>query len=131
MNYQTKNRSKYLLLYHVILVCKYRKKVLKKYGEEIKQIMHEIADISDFEIETIEVDEDHVHILVISVPKLSPISIVRRLKQTSTRMIWKKNFNDLSLLFWKERTFWSDGYFISSIGNASESTIRRYIENQG
>lgn len=33
--------------------------------------------------------------------------------------------------FWKERTFWSDGYFISSIGEVSSDTLKHYIENQG
>ncbi|MDR1656311.1 MAG: transposase [Deltaproteobacteria bacterium] len=33
--------------------------------------------------------------------------------------------------FWKERTFWSNGYFVSSIGQASLSTIQEYIRHQG
>ena len=33
--------------------------------------------------------------------------------------------------FWKEHTFWSDGYFVCSIGEASSETVRRYIKNQG
>lgn len=32
----------------------------------------------------------------------------------------------LSKEFWKEKTFWSDGYFASSIGNASKETIEKY-----
>ncbi|WP_193039115.1 transposase, partial [Pseudoalteromonas nigrifaciens] len=28
-------------------------------------------------------------------------------------------------------TFWSDGYFVCSVGNASADTIRKYIQNQG
>ncbi len=32
--------------------------------------------------------------------------------------------------FWKEQTFWSDGYFCCTIGNASQKVIRKYIENQ-
>lgn len=37
----------------------------------------------------------------------------------------------MSRCFWKERTFFSDGYFISSIGNVSQETLKNYIENQG
>jgi putative transposase len=33
--------------------------------------------------------------------------------------------------FWNEKTFWSDGYFACSIGEASPETIRQYILNQG
>ena len=33
--------------------------------------------------------------------------------------------------FYHEKTFWSDGYFCCSIGNACEETIKKYIQNQG
>jgi putative transposase len=33
--------------------------------------------------------------------------------------------------FWKEHTFWRDGYFACSVGNVSEEMLKRYIENQG
>jgi len=33
--------------------------------------------------------------------------------------------------FWYKNTFWSDGAFVTSIGNVSEETVRKYIENQG
>ena len=33
--------------------------------------------------------------------------------------------------FWKEHTFWSDGYFVCSIGEANPNTLRKYIKNQG
>ena len=33
--------------------------------------------------------------------------------------------------FWKENTFWTDGYFVSSVGEASPETIQNYIKNQG
>ena len=32
---------------------------------------------------------------------------------------------------YEEKTFWSDGYFCGTIGNASQETIRQYIESQG
>jgi len=65
-----------------------------------------------------------------TLPKLSPLQIVRRLKQESTYYIWKK-WPQLQKLFWKEKTFWGDGYFCCSIGNASIDTVRKYIESQG
>ena len=42
-NYKSKNHSKFTLKYHIIFVCKYRKKLLIKYGEEIKQIIKDIS----------------------------------------------------------------------------------------
>ena len=87
--YQSKNHSKFLLTYHIIFTCKYRKKLLIKFGEYIKQIMFDISKKYDFEILEMEVDKDHIHLMVSSVPKLSPLQIVRVLKQQSTIEIWK------------------------------------------
>jgi hypothetical protein len=60
--------------------------------------------------------------------------IVSLLKQISTYRIWRlsdKITNFLSKHFWKEKTFWSDGYFACSIGSASIDTIEKYIRIQG
>jgi len=97
----------------------------------MKNILSDIADNSDFDIEVMESDLDHIHFLISYSPKLSLTSIVRRLKQVSTNKIWKLHYNYLIHHFWKERTFWSDGYFVCSIGDANPNTIRKYIENQG
>jgi putative transposase len=75
----------------------------------------------DFEIDLMECgDEDHIHLLISSEPSESPLQIVNRLKQMSTTEIWKLYDAYLHRQFWKEKTFWSDGYFVSSIGNVSE-----------
>jgi len=131
MEYRELNHSKFLLLFHTIFVVKYRKKLLVKLGDEVKSIIMDIAAESDFTIETMEVDVDHIHMLINSVPKLSPLSIVKRLKSMLTHRIWINNSAYLSKHFWKEHTFWSDGYFVASIGNASQETVRQYIESLG
>ena len=33
--------------------------------------------------------------------------------------------------YWAEHTLWSDGYFAASTGDASASTIEKYIASQG
>ena len=38
---------------------------------------------------------------------------------------------ELAKFFWKEKTFWSDGYLSCSIGNVSKEAIEKYIQNQG
>jgi len=110
-----------------------QKKILKEYGDEIKSILEDISIEKDFVINTMEVDGDHIHLLINYNPNQSILSIVRLLKQISTYRIWRQNNNHLRLRkeFWVERTFWSDGYFACSIGNVSENIIRKYIEDQG
>ena len=130
--YISKNHSKFLIKYHMILVCKYRKKLLIGAVEyDMKQIMQKISNLSYFDIEVMETDKDHIHMMICSEPKLSPLQIVRRLKQMSTTAIWKKYENYLRHIFYRENTFWTDGYFVSSVQNVSQKTIKKYIENQG
>jgi putative transposase len=93
--------------------------------------MLDISTKSDFDIEVMETDKNHIHFLISYSPKLSLTSIVRRLKQISTINIWKLYPNYLQQHFLKEHTFWSDGYFVCSIGDANPDTIRKYIEQQG
>ena len=78
-----------------------------------------------------ETDKDHIHLLLDISPKISVGSIVNRIKSISTNHIWKIHRNFLKQHFWKENTFWSDGYFVCSIEEANPRTIRRYIETQG
>lgn len=133
MDYVSRNHSKYLLLVHLIFVCKYRKNLLIKFGDEIKHILSDVAKEKDLIMVEMEVDKNHVHLLVKYRPTVSILEIVRWFKQISTYRIWRINNNQLYLnkYFWKEKTFWSDGYFACSIGTVSEETIERYIQNQG
>lgn len=131
-NYVSTNRSKHYLKCHLIFVCKYRKKLLVgDLDNDMKSILLSITEKSDFEIEVFESDIDHIHFLIRYIPRLSVTSIVRKLKQESTIAIWQKHKNILSKNFWKEHTFWSDGYFVCSIGEASPETVRQYILSQG
>ena len=133
MDYISQNHSKHLLMIHLIFSVKYRKKLLIKYGEEIKQLFYDIAEEKDLNIIEMEVDKDHIHTLVQYSPTKSILEIVRHFKQISTYRIWRQNNNQtyLKKQFWKEKTFWGDGYFACSIGQVSKETIEKYIQNQG
>lgn len=77
-----------------------------------------------------EVDKNHIHYMVEVTTTLSISKIVKLIKSYTTYHIWIKYQKFLNKHFWKERTFWTDGYFISTIGNVSEKMINEYIENQ-
>lgn len=131
MDYVSQNHSKSLLMCHLIFVCKYRKKLLIPLGDDVKKLVIDVAERYRFHIAEMEVDEDHIHMLIHYTPKMSILEIVRLLKQITTFRIWKSHEHLLSNHFWKERTFWSDGYFACSIGNVSQETIQKYIQEQG
>ena len=102
-----------------------------QYGEFVKETMVSISQKYDFEILEIEVDKNHVHLLVESEPKVSPLMIVRTLKQQITIKLWNEFSDELCKYFQKERTFFTYGYFVSTIGEVSAETLRKYIQNQG
>jgi len=120
-NWKSKNRHKFLLQYHLIFVCKYRKKLLfGDISDDIKQLSYDICTKHNINIKHMETDVN-----------VNLSNIVRLLKLYTTYNIWERHSKYLSKHFWKERTFWTDGYFICSIGNVSEKTLANYIDNQG
>ncbi len=130
--YHSENRHKYLIKLHLVFAIKYRKKLLKEnFSDDIKQWCFDICSKNDVTIDEMETDLDHIHILVDIPPILSPSKLIMLIKQQTTWNAWKYYANFLKNHFWKERTLWSDGYFVCSTGDASTETIRQYIESQG
>jgi len=84
-------------------------------NDAIKQIFLSIASNSDFDIEVMESDINHIHFLIRYIPRWSISQLVRRLKQESTRQIWLLHSTSLRKEYWYKDMFWSDGYFVCSI----------------
>lgn len=87
--------------------------------------------MSDFTIKTIELDKDHIHLMIEFKPSLSIASIVNRLKAMTTKFLYNNCGDYLKKYYWKRNVLWTHGYFCLSIGEVSEEMLRRYIENQG
>ncbi len=68
--WKSKNRHKYLLQYHMIFVCKYRKKLLvsKQISDDIKQFSYEICRKHKVIISYMETDKDHIHYMIETEP---------------------------------------------------------------
>ena len=128
MDYDCLNHSTSLLIYHIVLVTKYRRLVLDQI--DITSVMKTIELVSDFEIIEQEFETDHIHIMIKHKPKYSPSSFIRRIKMMSTNIIWKKHPEFLKKYYWKKKILWSSGFFVCTIGNASIETIRKYIKEQ-
>lgn len=133
---QTNSHCKNLILYHLIFVRKYRRKCFSNmdFAESLKLQFFEIAKKYGFEIDTIDLDyskPDHIHILVRSVPKLSPLQIARVLKQQTNYWAWQNYETYLKQFYWRARHLWTRGYFCSTVGNVSADTVHEYLERQG
>ncbi len=126
-----KSHNVSVLLYHVVCVAKYRRVV---FDEEVEAVLREVClEIAlRYEIEFLEIglDGDHVHFLVQSVPTYSPTKIVRTLKSVTAREVFARCPQVKKKLWGGE--FWSDGYFIASVGQQeSEETVCTYVQQQG
>ena len=130
--YNRHNRRKYSLKVHIVLVTKYRKKLLKgSITDDVKQKIIDIANTRGYEIIAMEADKDHLHFLISYDTTDRVCDIVKIVKQETTYYLWQKYGSFLSKQYWKKRIFWSDGYFACSIGEVSSATIQKYIESQG
>jgi|SRR3989339_1717341 len=120
----------YDLKYHLVWIPKYRKNIL---GGEVsgylKEVIKKISEEYGFEIDTMEVVEDHVHIFLIAPPRYSPAQLVQMIKSISAKEVFKK-FPELRKQLWAGE-LWNDGYFVRSVGDeVTADIIRRYIEYQ-
>lgn len=103
----------------------------KTISDDIKQLSYDICNKYDVLIHKMETDKDHIHYMIETNPNVNLSNLVRLIKSYTTYHIWRCHSEYLQNQFWKEKTFWIDGYFICSIGNVSEKQLRKYIENQG
>ena len=114
--------------YHIVFIPKYRKK--KLYGtvkDDVREILKTLCKYKKVEIVAGAVCADHVHVCVSIPPKLSISDFVGYLKGKSALMIYDKHPEMESK--W-DRSFWARGYYVTTIGNVNEETVKEYIQQQ-
>lgn len=121
------NKSVFDIGYHLVWCPKYRRKVLTD-GKDIrlKELLQEKATSMNWDIASMEVMPDHVHLFVKAEPTDSPHWIVQQLKGYTSR-IMREEFPDL-----KRRlpSLWTRSYFCGSVGHISAASVKKYIEEQ-
>ncbi len=128
MDSKSLSHTRWKCQYHIVFIPKYRKKIL--YGrlkEDVKEILSTLCRYRGIEIINGAVCSDHVHLSVSIPPKMSISSFMGYLKGKSTLMIYDKYPNLQSK--W-DKAFWARGYYVATIGNVTESAIKKYIEEQ-
>ncbi len=121
----------YHLQYHVVWVCKYRRRVLNPgLCGYLRRILPKLLrSMPGVRVETIGFDSDHLHMVMVIPPKYSISTVMGKLKSQSSSAL-RKAFPWLAKVYWKESVVWSPGYFVSSVG-IDEETIKNYVEYQG
>ena len=116
--------------YHLVWCPKRRKTVFKdaELRNRADQLFREISDEYEFEIQEMEVGEDHVHILISFHPKYSIGQVVRTLKSISARELFRE-FPRIKKRLWSGQ-LWEDGYFARTVGDRmTRQIVEKYIRH--
>jgi putative transposase len=117
------------LRYHLVFVPKYRHRVLVgALKTRLEELFARCCEMHGWVLLELNVQADHVHMLVQLPPSISVSFAVKYLKGGSSRIL-RTEFPDLDEYIWKSG-FWSDGFFAESVGVREEEMIRRYIRDQ-
>ena len=130
MELDRNQHSVYLLNYHLVMVIKYRRKVITdKISEYLKQRFIKVGESYGVTLQEWNHDADHVHVLFKATPHTEIAKFLNAYKSSSSRMV-KKEFPEIKRYLWKS-AFWTQSYCLISTGGAPLEVIKQYIENQG
>jgi putative transposase len=109
-------------------VPKYRKRLLTgTLSARLTELLNECAEVNCWKIIELNIQIDHVHLLVQLRPEISLSMVLQYFKGGSSKKI-REEFPDLKEFLWGD-SFWADGYFIEAVGNVNEAAIQKYIKD--
>ncbi len=129
MKYWNGSHTKHRIMYHLVWIPKYRKRILKgAIAKRLEELFRECAEVNEWEIKEINIQIDHVHMLIQLKPSISVSQAVQFFKGGSSKVI-RSEFPELEEFLWGN-SFWSDGYFAESVGKVDYEIIKNYVKNQ-
>ena len=126
---ESNNSSVFSLRYHLILVTKFRRKVItENISKRLREIFENIAPNYNIMIETWNYVEDYVHIIMKGHPNTEMTKFINAYKSASSRLI-KKEFPEIKEKLFQD-IFWSKTFCLVSVGDLDKDEINNYIEKQ-
>ena len=130
MKFDSNNHSVFSMHYHLIMVVKYRRKVIDDMiSARLREMFAYIGTPYKIKIEAWNHDIDHIHVMFSAEPKSELSRFINAYKSASSRLI-KKEFPQIRKFLWKEM-FWSRSFCLLTTGGVTMDTIRQYIDSQG
>ena len=130
MKLANNNHSVFAMYYHLILVVKYRRKVLDdSISNYARSIFEKIAPSYNITLLEWNHDVDHIHIMFKAQPNSEISKFINAYKSASSRLI-KRDYPEIRRKLWKEY-FWSHSFCLLTTGGAPIEVIKKYIETQG
>ena len=125
-----KPHNKTLFIYHLVCPVKYRRDVFTEVvSQTLKTVCLEFGPAHEIYFLEIGTDENHVHFLLQTIPSNRFSDIVKKIKSISAKHIFKLH-PEVRTKLWGGH-FWTAGYYANTVGNASMSIIKNYVQNQG
>ena len=113
--------------YHIVFVPKYRFRILiGEVAQEVERCIKAFVDQQKGEIVELNVQIDHVHLLVMIPPKISISNFVGTLKGRTAIRIFNKFRKLKNRPYWGNH-FWSRGYCVDTVGLDAEM-IKKYVK---
>lgn len=129
MKLDTNSHSVFLLHYHLILVVKYRRKIItRKILNEIKNISERIGGSFGVTVTEFNGESDHVHFLLKTKPNCDLSKYINAVKSATSRIV-KKNNPEIVKQLWNG-AFWSNSYCLITSGGAPIEVLKGYIQSQ-
>lgn len=130
MKLDSNNHSVFLMYYHLVLVVKYRRKVIDDtISDYAKDKFVSLSEKYNITLVEWNHDIDHIHILFKAQPNSELSKFINAYKSASSRLI-KKDFPHVRKKLWKEM-FWSRSFCLLTTGGSPIEVVKKYIENQG
>ena len=120
----------YNLSIHLVLVTKYRRKVINAAMlKRLQEIFSDTCRKWECQLQEFKGENNHCHLLISINPKVQISAFANNLKTVSSRRI-RQEFPEQCARFYNKPVFWKIGYFVSSTVGANLETVKRYIEEQ-
>ena len=115
--------------YHIVLVPKYRFRVLTgPIAQEVYECIQVFCGQLGSEVIELNVQPDHVHLLVMNPPKVSLSTLMGILKGRTAIRVFKKFPYLKQRPYWGNH-FWAQGYCVDTVGLDSDM-LRKYVQYQ-
>lgn len=126
-NYRRTHTTVSLINYHFVFCPRYRRQIFLRHDVEIrfKQLVLEICEELDINMIALACDKDHTYMYLNAPPTLSPADIMAKIKRVTSKKL-REEFPHLQHL----PSLWTRSYFVSTAGNVSSETIKRYVGQQ-
>lgn len=116
--------------YHIIWVTKFRHPILTDTVDiELKHILGETCLAYGWVLHELEIMPDHVHCFIQTDHLTSPSEVAKTLKSISAVKLFTLFPRLKKQKFWGSG-LWSDSTYYGSVGEISEETVRKYIQEQ-